>query len=47
MEVNLVGDAAETLRVLIPYLERKTDRAWRKQIEDNKDAADSYLPHKR
>jgi pyruvate dehydrogenase (quinone) len=35
MEVPLVGDAAESLRVLIPYLERKTDRSWRKQIEDN------------
>jgi pyruvate dehydrogenase (quinone) len=35
MEVPLVGDAAESLRVLIPYLERKTDRSWRKQIEAN------------
>ena len=35
MELNLVGDAAETLRVLIPYLERKTDRAWQQQIEAN------------
>ncbi len=35
MEVNLVGDAAETLRVLIPYLERKSDRTWQKQIEAN------------
>jgi pyruvate dehydrogenase (quinone) len=26
-ELNLVGDAAETLRVLLPYLERKTDRS--------------------
>jgi len=34
MEVNLVGDAAETLRVLIPYLERKTDRSWRAQVEE-------------
>ena len=34
MEVNLVGDAAETLRALIPLLERKEDRAWREQIED-------------
>jgi pyruvate dehydrogenase (quinone) len=33
MEVNLVGDAAETLRVLLPYLERKTDRSWRDRIE--------------
>jgi pyruvate dehydrogenase (quinone) len=33
MDVNLVGDAAETLRVLVPYLVRKTDRGWRDQIE--------------
>src|SRR5205809_7459342 len=35
MEINLVGDAAETLRVLIPYLERKADRSWRNTVEDN------------
>ena len=35
MEVNLVGDAAESLRVLIPYLERKTDRSWREGVERN------------
>ncbi|MGA2409649.1 MAG: thiamine pyrophosphate-requiring protein [Candidatus Binataceae bacterium] len=34
-EVNLVGDAKETLKLLIPYLERKTDRTWREQIEKN------------
>lgn len=28
MEVNLVGDSAETLRALLPLLERKTDRHW-------------------
>ncbi len=33
MEVNLVGDSAETLRALLPRLERKQDRAWREQIE--------------
>jgi pyruvate dehydrogenase (quinone) len=33
MDLNLVGDAAETLRVLIPYLERKADRSWQQQIE--------------
>jgi pyruvate dehydrogenase (quinone) len=33
MEVNLVGDSAETLRALIPLLERKKDRSWRKEIE--------------
>jgi pyruvate dehydrogenase (quinone) len=31
MEVNLVGDSAETLRALIPLLEKKTDRSWRKK----------------
>jgi pyruvate dehydrogenase (quinone) len=33
-EVNLVGDAAETLRALLPLLARKEDRAWRMEIED-------------
>ena len=33
MEVNLVGDSAETLRALIPLLERKQDRKWRENIE--------------
>jgi pyruvate dehydrogenase (quinone) len=33
MEVNLVGDAAQTLQALIPLLERKPDRAWRGEIE--------------
>jgi pyruvate dehydrogenase (quinone) len=32
-EVNLVGDSAETLRALLPHLERKEDRSWREQIE--------------
>src|SRR3954447_17339615 len=32
-EVNLVGDAGETLQALLPLLERKQDRAWREQIE--------------
>jgi pyruvate dehydrogenase (quinone) len=35
MEVNLVGDSAATLRALVPFLQRKTDRAWRKRIEDS------------
>jgi pyruvate dehydrogenase (quinone) len=34
-EVNLVGDAAATLRALIPHLERKTDLGWRRQIEEH------------
>jgi pyruvate dehydrogenase (quinone) len=33
MEVNLVGDAAETLNALISLLRRKQDRAWREEIE--------------
>ncbi len=32
-EVNLVGDAAATLRALIPRLRRKADRGWREDIE--------------
>ena len=32
-EVNLHGDAAETLRLLNPRLERKADRSWRESIE--------------
>ena len=35
MEVNLVGDAAETLRALSPLLTAKKDGAWRKSIERN------------
>jgi pyruvate dehydrogenase (quinone) len=34
MDVNLVGDAKDTLWALIPRLERKTDRGWRERIED-------------
>ena len=33
VDVQLVGDARETLRVLNPLLERKEDRSWREQIE--------------
>jgi pyruvate dehydrogenase (quinone) len=33
MEVGLVGDARDTLRELIPQLERKQDRSWREEIE--------------
>ncbi|QPF93956.1 thiamine pyrophosphate-requiring protein [Bradyrhizobium commune] len=35
MEVGLVGDAAETLRALLPRLKPKADGAWRKGIEDD------------
>jgi len=34
-EVNLVGDAAATLRALIPQLRRKEDRSWRETVEEN------------
>ncbi len=33
MEVPLVGDAAETLRALLPRLERRQDRSWREGLE--------------
>ncbi len=33
MEVNLVGDSAETLRALTARLERKQDRSWREKLE--------------
>ncbi len=33
MDVNLVGDSRETLRALMPLLEPKSDRSWRRQIE--------------
>jgi pyruvate dehydrogenase (quinone) len=33
MEVNLIGDSAETLRALLRRLERKSDRSWREKIE--------------
>jgi pyruvate dehydrogenase (quinone) len=32
-EVNLLGDAAASLRALLPHLERKADRDWREAIE--------------
>jgi pyruvate dehydrogenase (quinone) len=34
VEVNLHGDAAETLRALLPLLKHKDDRAWRDEIVD-------------
>lgn len=33
IEVNLVGDSAETLRALLPRLRPKQDRSWRERIE--------------
>jgi len=35
MDVNLVGDAKETLRALLPLIRRKADRGWREKIEEN------------
>ena len=35
MEVNLVGDSAETLRALKPLLRVKENRSWREEIEQN------------
>src|ERR1700761_8704869 len=35
MEVGLVGDAAETLRALLPRLRQKQAGEWRATIEDN------------
>ena len=34
MEVYLVGDSKETLRRLLPLLERKGDRSWRESLEE-------------
>ncbi len=33
VDVQLVGDAQETLKALIPQLENKEDRSWREEIE--------------
>lgn len=33
MEVNLVGDAGETLKTLLPLLKQKRSKRWRKRIE--------------
>ena len=37
VDVQLVGDAKETLRELLPKLERKEDRSWRESIESQVD----------
>jgi pyruvate dehydrogenase (quinone) len=34
-EVNLVGDAGQTLRALLPLLQSKADNGWREEIEEN------------
>ena len=35
MELNLIGDSKQSLRALIPLLERKEDRSWRQKIESD------------
>ncbi len=35
MEINLVGDARETLRGLLPMIHAKADRKWRDTVEKN------------
>ena len=35
MELALIGDSKQSLRALIPLLQRKTDRSWREKIEGN------------
>jgi pyruvate dehydrogenase (quinone) len=35
MDVSLVGDAAQTLRALLPLLEKKKDTSWRATVEKN------------
>ncbi|MGB7478908.1 MAG: thiamine pyrophosphate-requiring protein [Burkholderiaceae bacterium] len=35
MEIGLLGDSKTTLRALIPHLQRKTERSWRQQVEQN------------
>jgi pyruvate dehydrogenase (quinone) len=37
IDVPLAGDAKETLRALIPLLERKQDRSWRQEVEHEVD----------
>jgi len=46
MTVNLHGDAAATLRALIPLLDHKTDRGWRETIEKNIGAWKKTLEHR-
>ena len=37
MEVNLTGDAGDTLRELLPLLKQQTDRTWRERIASNRE----------
>ncbi len=43
MEVGLIGDARDTLRELIPQLQRKQDRSWREEIEGEVEKWDEIL----
>ncbi|AXA53499.1 thiamine pyrophosphate-requiring protein [Pseudomonas thivervalensis] len=43
MEVSLHGDSVDTLRALLPLIEEKTDRAWRKKIEHWRERWDRTL----
>ncbi|AXP02984.1 thiamine pyrophosphate-requiring protein [Pseudomonas fluorescens] len=43
MEVNLHGDSVDTLRALLPLIEEKTDRSWRKKIEHWRERWDRTL----
>jgi pyruvate dehydrogenase (quinone) len=38
MDAHLVGDATQTLRALLPLVERKEDRSWRHEIEQEVEA---------
>lgn len=43
MDVNLHGDAGETLRALLPLLMEKADRSWRRQVEEWRGSWDKTL----
>lgn len=43
MDINLLGDSKETLKALIPYLERKEDRSWQEEIEKEVEAWDQMI----
>src|SRR5690606_28673591 len=43
MDVNLHGDAGETLRALLPLLMEKADRSWRRQVEKWRGSWDKTL----
>jgi pyruvate dehydrogenase (quinone) len=46
MEVNLVGDSAETLRALMPRLRRNEDRSWRDKLEREVEEWWSLIEHR-